>query len=266
MSAFRLDTDRTTYAWLATAGLMIAFAVAVAPAALIDERTLWEVNVWHKPLKFCTALIVHFVTLALLAQLLAPKKRAGATMTVMVWLSVAAAAMEMAYIIVQAARGRHSHFNFDTPFEATMYAVMGAGALLLVIAPFVLGVFLAMQRDGDRSGLKLGAIIGLLLAPVLTIVFAGYMSSVVYSHWIGEAASDAGGVPVFGWSREVGDLRPAHFVATHLMQFLPLAGLAADRLIPRAARPAVAVAALLLAGLAAALFAQALAGKPVWPY
>jgi len=257
--------DRATRAYLAGAALMAALIIAMAPAALIDERTLWEVNVWWKPLKFAASLLVHFATLALLAQLVAPKSRRGAVMTGAAYLVLASAIMEIVYIAIQAARGRHSHFNFDTPFESTMYSVMGAGALLLVLAPFAMGLVLAAQRDSDRSGLKLGAILGLTVGPLFTIAFAGYMATIAASHWVGASASDAGGVPVFGWSREVGDLRPAHFVATHMMQALPILGFAADRLARPVARPAVIAGTLALAGLSTALFLQALAGQPLLP-
>lgn len=265
MASFRLDTDHTTRAWFATAAFMLAAIVAIAPAAILDTRTLWEVSVWSKPLKFSMALLIHFATLAILAQALAPRRRSGIVLSPFVWLSVAAGLFEIVYIIIQAARARHSHFNFETPFEINMYMAMGAGALLLVLAPFVLGILLAFQRDGDKSGFRLGAVIGLLIAPALTIVFGGYMSSVNYSHWVGASTSDAGGIFLFGWSRDVGDLRPAHFVATHAMQALPLVGLAADRLFRGFARPAVFVAAAANAGLATLLFLQALSGVPMWP-
>ena len=32
-------------------------------------------------------------------------------------------------------------------------------------------------------------------------------------------------MPIFGWSREVGDLRPSHGVSLHAMQALPLLAL-----------------------------------------
>lgn len=259
------DADHTTRAWLATAAFMAAMMVAIAPAALVDTRTLWEVSVWAKPLKFCAALLIHFATLALLARQLEPRRRTGVVIAGAVYLSVAAALFEIVYIAIQAARGRHSHFNSETIFESSMYSAMGAGALLLVLAPFALGVVLATQKDGDRSGLRTGAVLGLLLAPALTIAVAGYMSTVNYSHWVGAATSDAGGLPVFGWSREVGDLRPSHFAATHLMQALPVFGWLADKVAGKAARRLTIAAALIGVIAAIALFAQALSGAPLLP-
>lgn len=266
MQKFRLDNDHTTRSWLAVAWFMFAMIVITAPAALIDDRTLWEISVWWKPLKFDMALIVHFATLAVLAQQLPVSKRTGIVMTGVVWASVAAALFEIVYITLQAARGRHSHFNFDTPIEGAMYGLMGLGALILVLAAFVLGVMIARLKDGDKSGFRLGTVIGLTVSPILTIALAGYMSSINYSHWVGGTVSDAGGVFLFGWSRDVGDLRPPHFFATHMMQILPLAGLAADRVAPGRARTLVIAAAIINVGLALFLFWLALAGKPVIGY
>jgi hypothetical protein len=261
--AFTFDDDHTTRAWLATVWFMFAAIVATTPAYLVDSRTLWEISVWSKPLKFELSMMIHFATLAILAQQLPRSKRAGIFMTGVVWMSVAAALMEIVYITLQAARGRHSHFNFDTAYESAMYSVMGLGALLLIFAAFALGVMLAVHRDGDRSGFRLGAVVGLLLSPVLTFIVAGYMST-SGSHWVGMATSDANGVPIAGWSLQVGDLRPSHFVALHAMQALPIVGLVADRITPRFARGGVIVAAAAITIVTMLLFMQALAGNPLY--
>ena len=260
-----LDKDDTTRTWLATACFMAAIIVVLTPAALIDTRVLDGVSVWSKPLKFAFALAIHFATLAVLAQLLSPESRGGRLLSRFVRISITAALFEIAYIAFQAARGRHSHFNFATPFETGMYALMGIGAVLLVVTAFVLGLLLFRQRDGDRSALRLGAVIGLLLAPFLTLIVTGYMSGVVYSHWIGNSVSDATGMSLLGWSREVGDLRPSHFVALHAMQILPLIGYAGDRFMPARARGIVWAMTFLIVVATAALFIQALAGQPLWP-
>ncbi len=260
---FVVDDDHTTRAWLITVSFMAAAVVAMVPAYLVDPRTLWEVSVWSKPMKFAVSMMVHFTTLAILAQQLPLKKRTGIFMTGAVWASVAAALMEIVYISLQAARGRHSHFNSETTYEVFMYSVMGVGAIALVFAAFALGTMLAVHRDGDRSGFRLGTVAGLLLAPILTFIVAGYMS-VSGSHWVGAATSDANGVPFFGWSLEVGDFRPAHFVALHAMQALPLLGLGADKIAPRNARALVFGASIIIAIITALLFYQALSGQPLY--
>ena len=62
-----------------------------------------------------------------------------------------------------------------------------------------------------------------------------------------------------------GDFRPPHFLGLHLMQILPLAGWAADRLSPAHARRVVWTAAVIGVAATVTLFAQTLAGQPVWP-
>ena len=72
-----------------------------------------------------------------------------------------------------------------------------------------------------------------MLTFVLTVPIAGTLAQMP-GHFVGTPVTGAA-VPVFGWSREVGDLRTAHFLATHAMHFLPLAGLARRRAAARAA-------------------------------
>ena len=71
-------------------------------------------------------------------------------------------------------------------------------------------------------------------------------------------------MPLFGWSREYGDLRPSHFVSLHLMQTVPLAGWLADR---KSWNPWLVVLSVagVQAALATFLFVQARAGQPIWP-
>jgi hypothetical protein len=259
-----LEQDETTRAWIGVACFMVAIMIVLTPGAIYDPRILDGVGVWDKPLKFALSIAVHFASLAILVQLLPPEIRTGPRMARVIRFSVAAAVFEIGYIVFQAARGRHSHFNFDTPFETGMYALMGVGAVYLAIIPFIVGRTILKEGDSGRSGYRLGAVVGLLLAPVLTLVVAGYMSGVAYDRWVG-VPTNGSGIPFLGWSREVGDFRPAHFIGLHALQILPLVGLAADRFAPSLARPAVWIAAAILVLVTFALFAQALAGLPVWP-
>ncbi|MBX3478309.1 MAG: hypothetical protein KF910_11915 [Brevundimonas sp.] len=248
---------------MTVASFMMAVVVVLTPGAFYDPRLLSGADVWAKPLKFALSLALHFITLAILAQLLRPEVRTDRSMSRLVRVSVAAALFEIAYIAFQAARGRPSHFNFDTPFETGMYALMGIGATSLVVIPFLLGLRIHRQRDGDRSAYRLGAMVGLLLAPILTLVVAGYMSGVAYDRWVGDGVGAS--IPLLGWSRVAGDFRPAHFIGLHAMQVLPLVGWIADRTAPAQARRIVWLSAVLMVVTTIALFAQALAGQPLWP-
>ncbi|WP_425409540.1 hypothetical protein [Hyphococcus sp.] len=256
-----LDDDHVTRIFLACAFFVIALFVVTTPAWLMDSRTIDGVSVWLKPQKFNLSLAVHFITLAILAQQLPRAVRAGPVLSVFAMLAVAAMLFEQIYISIQAARARNSHFNFETDLESLLYALMGLGALLLVAVAIVLGI--QIWRKGSGGGLRLGSILGLLIGSFITIGFAGYMSY-SGSHWVGVPSADDVSVPFFGWSRETGDLRPAHFVALHMMQTLPLIGYLSDR-FSAPSRIIVPAAAVLQATLAAALFFQALNGKAFWP-
>lgn len=258
-----LGDDRNSRAWVASALFLVALLVVTLPAAILDPRTLDGVSVWAKPIKFDISLALHFFTLALLATLLPEKIRTGITLTVTGTLAIGAMLFEQVYITIQAARGRRSHFNFETEAEGLLYALMGLGALLLILVAFALGLLIWKHGRGDRSAFRLGAILGLVLSAVLTLIFGGYMSS-NFSHWVGETAGDATGLPLFGWSREAGDLRTAHFVTTHMIQTLPLAGFLLDRTSLNG-RPVIWGLTALHVALAAGLFAWALTGRPLIP-
>ena len=66
-----------------------------------------------------------------------------------------------------------------------------------------------------------------------------------------------------GWARDGGDLRVAHFFATHAMHFIPAFGFIASLLLPASqGRLAVSGFAGLLAALVGYAFVKALSGQP----
>ncbi len=259
----RLDDDHVTRLYLSLGLLLIASFVVFVPAMILDQRMLDSSPVWLKPQKFNASLALHALTLAVLAQLVPRNVRNGALLMIFSYLAAGAMLFEYLYITIQAARARSSPFNFVTEIEALMYAAIGIGAVLLILVALVLAFQIWRKGDRTRQGVWLGSIIGLSLGFFTTMVFASYMSST--GRYVG-AALDGGGaiVPILGWSREFGDLRPAHFVSLHLMQTVPLAGWLADRQAWNSKRVVLIVAAAQLA-LATFLFLQARAGQPIWP-
>ncbi|MDY0871696.1 hypothetical protein [Dongia rigui] len=251
--------------------LMLVFLLPALVLQQLDPRTLNDISVWVKPTKFALSLTLHFATLAWAVGLLAPEWRHGIYMRRSFLLALGAGIFEMAYISLQAARGRASHFNHATPTESILYAVMGVGAVLLVAVSFDLGWrILKSPRPGLGLGVRLGAGIGLTLGSAATLVTAGLLGSGAVplalgypeGHWVGGSLSDAGGLPLLGWSTNGGDLRVPHFFATHIMQALPLLGWLADRWRPHDARRLVWGEAVLLLALVAATLAQAALGYP----
>jgi hypothetical protein len=260
-SAF--DNDHTTRLNLALALFMAAAFVVFLPAWLIDTRLLDSAHVWTKPQKFHVSLGLHFLTIAVLLQLVPREVRTGPVLIIFSYLAAIALVFEFAWVGIQAGRATRSHFNYDSAFEGLMYALMGLGAFLLMTICMALAVQIWRKGDRARKGLWLGAIVGLTLAFLSTLYFGFTMSS--SGRYVGGPLTGGGAtVPFFGWSREYGDLRPAHFVSLHLMQTVPLAGWLADRYGWNVVAVVAGVAVAQL-GIAAALFFQALSGQPFWP-
>jgi hypothetical protein len=218
------DSNRFNRWWLATFFMLALFVITLL-LWVLDERQLDGVSVWSKPLKFESSIVLYFVTLAVLGAFLSTERQRGALWRWLTRLGIGAAIFEIAYIFLQAARGRASHFNNDTPVESVMYALMGVGAVTMVCVSFYLGWLLYREhKNGEWSLFRLSAAWGLMAGSVLTLIIAGTMSSST-SHFAGTPAVDAATVPVLGWVLSGGDLRIQHFFASHLMQFLPLYGL-----------------------------------------
>ena len=229
--------------------------------AVFDPRLIDGSATWAKPLKFAISFAVTFATLAIILPRFSPAWRNGLLFWSLTTLMGGAMLFEMIYMMSQAAQGQASHFNMETTFTRLMYALMGVGAVTLVAA---IGAFgWAALRDKDASfgpALRQGVGWGFIGSFVLTMITAGTMSGMA-GHTIGTPGPDAATIPLLGWSAAVGDLRPAHFVALHMMQALPLFGLWTDR--RGGAVRQVYIAAGLYAALTLALFIQALSGLPV---
>ena len=262
-ASITLTSSAAARLWVQAALLIAVLAVPTLVAYAIDERQLNGISVWIKPLKFQASVALHLVTLAVMTSLLIERIRNGWLLHGAAWLSTVMALFEIVYIMVQAARGRASHFNDETMFEVAMYAAMGVGAVVLVVTSALVGVLaLRASRLDVGDGLKMGAWLGLIAGSLATLVVAGYLSS-TGSHWVGGVASDVSGLPIVGWSTTGGDLRVSHFFATHLMQVLPLVGLLMDRrMAAQAPRVVWAVFGLWLA-VVVGTFVQALVGLPL---
>ncbi|MEO1001063.1 MAG: hypothetical protein AAFW69_10775 [Pseudomonadota bacterium] len=241
--------------WQTGAVFTLGLLVLTLAAMAVETRVLAGYDPWVKPAKFAASLALHLATLAVVAAALPARVREGWLMAALVLGTLAATIFEMGYIMLQAARLEHSHFNVAEPLHAALYTAMGIGAVYLVAAAMVLGGLVARERPaGWGAGLQWGAALGLIGGGILTIVVAGYMGG-NGSHFVGTPSPEAGAWPITGWSTEVGDLRPAHFLALHAMQILPLAGLALDRWRPGGAVPVMVVGSVLYAALTLGLFA-----------
>jgi hypothetical protein len=257
-------SDRARDLLLLAIGVQVAFLIPSVIAYAVDERLLNDVSVWSKPVKFQLSLILMLGTAALLLPLLDATTRATRTVRGASFAMAISSTLEIIYIVIQAARGRASHFNESTPLEATLYPIMGVGAVSIVAGAFVIGWVIWRHGRADiGEGLRAGAAWGLMIGAVLTVVTAGVMSSGAITepgHWVGGIRSDANGLFLVGWSRTGGDLRVPHFFATHIMQGLPILGLLLDRFAPGRARVGIWAGAAAGILIVAATFVQAAMG------
>ncbi|MEU1368096.1 hypothetical protein ABZ454_18385 [Streptomyces sp. NPDC005803] len=260
------------------AAAMAVMAVVSGVGLLVDDRVLAGSAIWSKPFKFAVSFVVYALALAWMLTLLTRGRRAGWWAGTVVALS---SLVEMAIITLQVVRGKRSHFNVATPFDASLFSAMAVTVVILWAGTLVIAILLLRARIADRasawairSGVFLalaGAGVGFVMTrPTTEQRAAGDLDTaeVIGAHAVG--VPDGGpSMPLTGWSTTGGDLRIPHFVGMHALQLLPLFLMALVALAPRFARlrdPRVRLRLVLVAsGAYAALTAlvtwQALRGQ-----
>ncbi|HEX7303159.1 hypothetical protein [Lentzea sp.] len=222
-----LKTLRSWHRPLVVFGSLMVLLIPVALVGLlVDDRTVVNSPIWLKPLKFAVSLALYSFTLAYLLTFLKRFQRVG-------WWAgtvlAAAGAAEMAVIVGQVLRGRRSHFNFETPLDATLFSIMGVTIVVLWITHAVVAILL-WRTDFENKALswsiRLGLVIsflGLGVGFLMTSPKPGQAldGDTLGSHTVG--APDGGAyMPLTGWSTEHGDLRVGHFIGMHALQVLPV--------------------------------------------
>ena len=214
--------------------MLVVLAGAIA-GLLLDPRTITGAPAWLKPAKFAVSIAVYTWTLAWIFTLIPEWRR---TRLVVGWTTAVTLVLEMVIIVGQAARGQASHFNVATPFDATMFAIMGVAILVQTLSTVAVAVAAWRHQFADRAlgwALRLGVTItilgastgGLMTQPreyQLEAARSGGRILVAGSHSIGGPDGGAG-LPGTGWSTEHGDVRVAHFIGLHAMQALPIVAL-----------------------------------------
>jgi len=244
------------------AQLFLLGALPCLIAMMVDPRLVNDVSVWIKPAKF-------FVSLALLCATLgwyfgylpeaAQRTRSG---RFVIMAPVVAGGLEMLWLVWAAVVGVPAHFNRDSVAWGMAYNVAGAGATVLLAAMLVQGWMIGRDRETSLPpALRRAFVLAAVLSFVLTLVTAITLSSGA-GHWVGGTPSDAGGLPLLGWSRSGGDLRVAHFFALHIHQALPLAAALIVASGLRRSMLAVHVSAAAMVGATLFVFVQALSGRP----
>lgn len=264
---------------VAFSGLMVVTTLVSVAGLLFDDRVVTGEPIWLKPFKFSVSLVLYSLTWAWLLSRHRGRSR------VLWWSGTAVSALlalEMVIIIGQVVRGRTSHFNAATPFDSTLYNLMGTAITIVWVLGMLQGLLLLRDRTAD-SALKWAVRLGILISSVgiglaflmleptddqLQAMAHGVEVQRVGAHSVGVV--DGGpGMPLTGWSTTGGDLRIPHFVGIHALQALPLLALLLTvgarrvrRLAdPRARTHLVLVAAGAYAALTALVTWQALRGQ-----
>lgn len=237
-----------------TGWCFLALGVALVAAMSFDGVQILGVDRFLKPLKFAVSIQIYVWTLAWFSGYIERTR-------LLAWVSAGITVIvvtEIVCIAGQAFRGRLSHFNHATPFDAKVFILMGVMIMLnTVLAAAFLVLFVRRTRPLNPA-YRLGIVLGLV------IFILGSLEAVAMllngAHTVG--APDGGpGLPLVNWSTRAGDLRAAHLLGLHALQVLPVAGWLlrrVDRQVPLAWLFALGYAAVM-----AALFLQALAGSPV---
>lgn len=253
---YRRNALLTLVGWLHIVALL-----ATVVLLLSDHRTVLGINTWIKPMKFMASIAVYLWTIAWFTRYVRRPRWAMRTVSIVISVAIV---IESACILLQAARGTRSHFNFMTDFDAAIFQTMGVmiGINLLMVA-----VILFLFRK-PTVRLAPAYLLGIRAGIVLFLVggaIGAYMI-VLGGHTVG-AADGGAGLPLLNWSTAAGDLRIAHGAALHALQIMPLVGFGLSRWrripgkLPKLAL--MAAAAGVYAALVYALFRQALAGQPL---
>ena len=248
-----------------TGALMALALLVVTLLSVSDQRLVLGINPWLKPMKFLVSITMLLWTTAWFMPETEPDlvKRALVRWTVAV-----AMLIEIALIIMQAARGTTSHFNASTAFDLAVFNMMGITITVSTIAMMLFLWILRRDTPTNRAGYLWGVRLGVAL-----FVLASWQGfTMVANNGHAVPGPDGGrGLPLVNWSIEMGDLRSVHFFGMHAMQVLPLLGFLLDRTIggdqPNAlvptARHVVMAAGILWFVVMGGLLTIALLGRPV---
>ena len=242
----------------------LLLGLSMLPTALslgLDPRQFNGESIWIKPLKFEFSLMIYTLSLAYFARFVPASSRASSRWHWFERIVVACVFAEMIWIAGAAVLGTASHFNLNSATSAMLYRLMGAAAVTLTAASLVYGISIWRNRGtGLPRALHHSIALSLIATFFLTVVTAGTMAAGT-GHLVGTPL-DGARLPVMGWSREVGDLRVAHFFASHVMQIAPLATYLFILTLPRLALVGGYLALVSAIGLTIFAFVTGLQGHP----
>lgn len=231
-------------------------------AAAIDERTLNGINIWIKPLKFNVAIVLYLGTLTWYAGWVDTKTKSQRWYRVYSWILCGTLFLMLPWLYGSAAVGELAHYNRTHPVLAPLYSLMGVVSVVFTTGALAFALLIAgNKRSTLPAHFKHAVVWSLLISFFFTVILAGELAS-MESHWIGGTESDANGLWPFGWSRDGGDLRVAHFFSLHAMHFIPLAALLLPEKLAALPRLSAAAISVVYAGFVLFVYFQAKQAQP----
>jgi hypothetical protein len=204
---------------LAIAGsINLILAILLVFYAPFNNMEVLGLNSMIKPIKFLLSLWIYFWTMAYLLFYL-ENQVAVARFSM---LAVLVMFYENGVIVVQAFRGKLSHFNQSELVGGILYGIMGVLIVTVTLATALITIRFIRQKTYSISPeFALSIKIGLVFFIIFSFM-GGYMSA-INSHNIGGNIGQEG-LPLLNWSTLFGDLRVAHFFGIHSLQLIPLFG------------------------------------------
>jgi hypothetical protein len=213
--------------------LAVAMVVASVLGAVLDPKVITGEAAWVKPAKFGISFAIYAASLIWMLSLLKPSRWVH-------WAGILTAVgftVEAVVIVLQVLRGVRSHFNQATPFDNTLWLLMGVFVGVIWLGGLIAAILVWRSPKVDPTlliSLKFGValmLVGALLAGFMTVPTPGQLAlgdagkpmPLSGTHTFG-AAEDGPKIPFVGWSSVGGDGRVAHFVGLHALQVLPLVG------------------------------------------
>jgi hypothetical protein len=218
MKAFLVELHRRNALLSIFGWLCLVSGIICAIMTQLSNTNVLGINAYIKPMKFFFSITIFSWTMAwYMFYLQKPRNVRAYSIAVIV-----ALVYEMVAIVWQAAHGRLSHFNNDTPIDRLLFALMGLAILTFWVWTLIITIMFFRKKDFNLPPAYLWSI---RLGLVLFLIFSleGGMMLRILAHTVG--APDGGpGLPVVNWSTKYGDLRVAHFFGMHALQIIPLFG------------------------------------------
>jgi len=195
------------------AALFLASAIVHGLAFALDDRP-WEGPLsWRKPLLFSLSFALLTASVAWVLTFLPRRPLAGWGLGALLAL---AGIGEVALIAMQTWRGRASHFNLQTPFDAQVFGLMGQLIIVVAVTIVLLTVWAFVSLRAPSS-IAWSIKLGLLLLIAGQAVGGIILGEGFRQEEVGRLTSPV----VFG---DAGNMNVPHAVALHGLQVLPLLG------------------------------------------